>query len=143
MDARSHRVRRQTAHARDLQVTQSGGFAHQEYVAINIVERGQGLLHGRTGFLRRGPRGVNRRATWLLAPPMVIQRQVARDREQPRTRVVSGRRRLRGSGGAQKHVLRQVTRIVGVTDGATQIPEQPIPVLDEEGLDAGQSALCS
>ena len=138
MQPRTHGVGRDLTGARNLVVTQPGGLAQEKHVSIQILERRQRLSDGRGRFLRGPPSRIHVELHELNRgrppPPIarVIQREIPRDVEHPRPplgRLIGALRRPRDP---QKHLLREIARVLGMADHAAQVPEHAVPMLEEE-----------
>jgi hypothetical protein len=141
MNPGANRVGRKTTRASDIVVPESCNFAHQEHVAIDIGQRGERLVHGKIDILRRQP--YTRVVFGLHLPQaltVVIQREISRDAEQPRTQFSVRGHRYRCAGNSQKDVLRQIARCVGLAHCSAKVPEQPVPVGCEERFSVDHSA---
>ena len=91
-------------------------------------------MQGRRQFLRGRPRRFGWfRAGPAPAVPHVIERQVPRDTEHPRSPGVVVCRRYRPANDAQEHFLREVAGGVAVADEPAQVPEHAVAMGGEEG----------
>ena len=99
-----------------------------------MPERQAQLLRGRRDQL--GQTGHGRPAP---AVTDVVQREIARDLEDPGALPDLGRGRHPRPRHAQKHLLRQVDGGVGAPDNAPEIPEDTVPVVGVEAIDVGHA----
>ena len=135
MQPRSHGIGSQLARRGNLVVGQAAGLAHQEHVAVERRQPVERLGQRRGQFLRRRRRPLveldGDAATPVVAD--VIQRQVARDAEDPRAARARFRRRQRTARDAQKDFLRQLAG-VSLADDAAQVTEDAVAMRREQDV---------
>lgn len=142
MDAGTDGIRCQTAGPSNLLVSEAGYFSHEKHVAIHFCQRGQRLIDREVDVLRGQSRFHVGQGRWYWLPDMpavVIEEQVSGDAEQPASHFAFSAGRDSCPADLEKHILRQITREVGLPDGPKEIPEQPLSIGDEQRFGIGHA----
>jgi hypothetical protein len=133
---RSHGVDCQLAREGDLVVTEPAHLAHQEHISIDGIEAAQRLAKHRGERLGRRRGHIVRRLHLRTFPAIVshvVQREVSRNPEQPRPASTIVYLRDLSASDTQKHLLRQLARIL-LPDDAAEIAEEAVSVRGEQDL---------